>query len=132
MIQYGITKNKFETTMSNIILKELPEILIKKYGILLQHESNTYNHKNNKRIDFILSKNDKYLFIELKSSNDSRLTNIDKMKEQLNGYSNSYNLMSYNLLIIFEVHKLQLKTRDKIKDIAIANNFQSHFINISS
>ena len=122
--------SKLETNIQKELLLKLPQLLINKYGILLQPESNTYNMTNTKRIDFIFSKNDKYLFVELKTSKDSRLYDLNKINTQLNHYNNSYNLLSYKILIIFKVHNMKLQTENKIKESALANGFETLFITL--
>ncbi len=124
-------KSKFETKMQDKISSKISKDLANEYGILLQPESNTYNiYDNRKRIDFILSKSDKYLFIELKTLKNSGL-NLKKLNDQLKNYEDSYGLLKIKLLIILENNNLKNETREKIKQIAKANDFETCFVKIT-
>ena len=124
-------KLKFETKMQDKISSKISKDLANEYGILLQPESNTYNvYDNRKRIDFILSKYDKYLFIELKTLKNSGL-NLKKLNDQLKNYEDSYNLIKIKLLIILENNNLKNETIEKIKQIAKANDFKTRFVKIT-
>ena len=121
--------SKFESRLQKEISLKLSKKLINEYGVLLQQESNTFNINNKKRIDFILSKIDKYLFIELKTSKDPRIYK-DKLEKQLKNYNDSYNLIKIKLLIILENHNPKQKTKENVIKIAKANDFDTHFIKI--
>ena len=105
---------------------------MREHGLLTQHESNSYNIKNEKRIDFILTKNNKFIFVELKHSKDTRLTQEEKLSQQLQNYDDSFHLLSKRVLVILLQHNLQTKTKDKIEKIADANSFEVLYIDIRS
>ncbi|WP_420330724.1 hypothetical protein [Mycoplasma todarodis] len=127
--QYKVSKRSFETEVHEKITKDLPEMLFRKYSILYQPESNAFNPEENSRIDFILSKMNKYLFLELKSSTDSRLSG-KKLTEQLFKYQNKYRLRCINTLIIFNINKMGSIKRRRILKKAWASNFEVLFVEL--
>lgn len=78
----------------------------------------------------ILSKNDKYLFVELKSSNDPRLTKEEELNNQIGYYDDSYNLIKAKYLVVFKVHNIKDKTLKRIKLICDTHNFELIIINV--
>lgn len=118
-----------ETKIHDEINKILPDILIKRYSIIYQPESNPFvPSKPRKRIDFILTKNSKAIIVELKTLN-SIGTNIE-FSTQLNNYSQNKLMPSSNCVIVFSLEKVGKRRENNLTNIANSQNFDLKIIEI--
>ncbi|CAM9128225.1 hypothetical protein [Mycoplasma todarodis] len=112
-----------ETEIHKEINKKLPDILMREHSILYQGESNPYiHHKVRKRIDFIATRNNKFIFAELKTT--SPYLNPKKLGEQLASYNSSKLINPVKFLLVFKTETITPERKQKVETVSASHGFK--------
>lgn len=119
-VKFGLKTT--ETQIHEKINEILPEILIRKYSIIYQPESNPFVPKEaKKRIDFILTKNSKAIIVELKTTRS--IGKNGDFSKQLSNYSQNKIFPTTNCAIVFENDVIRKRRESTLRGITRSQGF---------